>query len=126
MEKEKENESEKEENEGGRHEGRKEGLKDAGREPRLVNYLPSCTHTVEASLQSPITWLRFVYMHAGHHPPYITVNIALLFCFTFYLFLTRSVLTNTKARDSLGLIRRYHHNSISSVCMCVCMCEQLL
>lgn len=69
MEKEKENESEKEENEGGWHEGRKEELKDAGREPRLVNYLPSCTHMVEASLQSPITWLRFVYMHAGQHPP---------------------------------------------------------
>lgn len=70
MEKEKENESEKEENEGGWHEGRKEELKDAGREPRLVNYLPSCTHMVEASLQSPITWLRFVYMHAGQHPLY--------------------------------------------------------
>lgn len=64
-----------------------------------------------------------LFIHTQGSTPYITVNIVLLFCFTLYLFLTRSVLTNTKACDPLGLIRTYHHNSIS-LYMCVCACAR--
>lgn len=123
MKKEKKNESEKEENEGGGHEGKKEGLKNAGCKPQLANQVARIQLRHACSLPAPGLGL-LIYTQGS--TPYITVNIVLLFCFTLYLFLTRNVLKNTKACDPLGLIRRYPHNSISSLCVCVCMHMQAI